>query len=292
MQSVFLFLSLIGSGVFATPIQSQRSYLAQLTLSQSHQNTRIFNGYTSDPIPYMVSIQKKWYGTIWSQHCGATLISADRLLTASHCFDEEEDSEYRAVFGTVENMKPGQEILYAGGVGTTEGTVFHANDNAVVQLPKRVNMDNTTVFPVCLAEKDSYPTDTYSVFGWGYYNCKELSPYLRYSMGKLVERQTCEKLYRQYSVFTSLHVGEGQLCSTFAATDGKGYFDDHADSGGPLVAVVGEDGNHIQIGIVSFGSEIQNEEVQCPDPRVPSVFSKVSAYQDFIKLHAPEAQFC
>ncbi|CAG7719645.1 unnamed protein product, partial [Allacma fusca] len=45
-------------------------------------------------------------------------------------------SEYRAVFGTVENMKPGQEILfsthdvkmnnYAGGVGTTEGTVFHA----------------------------------------------------------------------------------------------------------------------------------------------------------------------
>ncbi|KAH8280500.1 hypothetical protein KR018_008886, partial [Drosophila ironensis] len=224
---------------------------------------------TIGEFPYQVSVQYK------DQHiCGGAIIGERFVLTAAHCFEEPLSSEDYSVRVSSSEHARGGHLLSLRRVITHGGysPQSHDNDLALLILNARLNFTEY-LKPVPLAtESDPPPTaDTrLLVSGWGFQqeDAEAVSPQLRFVEVDLVEATQCRSAYRQVLPVTSR-----MMCAARPGHDSC-----QGDSGGPLVGVQPEGGTARLYGIVSWG-------LGCANPSYPGVYTRVSAFRNWIYAH-------
>nr|XP_005892957.1 PREDICTED: transmembrane protease serine 11D [Bos mutus] len=214
--------------------------------------------------PWQVSLQ--WSS---SHRCGGALISNRWILSAAHCFRSYSDPrQWIATFGT-STISPQQRV------GVTNILIHdnykpetHENDIALVQLDREVTF-NRYIHTVCLPEANQAisPGSTAYVTGWGSqsYSGNTVSD-LNQGRVNIISNTVCNAPAGYNGAVLS-----GMLC---AGLPEGGVDACQGDSGGPLVQ---EDSRQhwFIVGIVSWG-------YQCGLPDKPGVYTRVTAYRDWI----------
>eukprot|EP01134_Creolimax_fragrantissima_P006946 CFRG6946T1 len=233
--------------------------------------SRIIGGFDVDTAPtWTVSLR------INNHFCGGTLIDSTHVLTAAHCVLEIES--------ITQGFLSGDVYAYIGGtkISSTDqwqrSQVIHGMchpnydpesfdwDCCVLTLKDAIDLPVVPLNGIDNANSDFEALEsvgqTTTVFGWGVTNVASgaTSDTLKYVNVPILSSRLCESAYYTY-----------QDARMFCAGDWENGGADSCsgDSGGPVIV----DG--VQVGITSFGSG-------CADARFPGVYSKVSAFADFI----------
>ncbi|XP_051745530.1 chymotrypsin-like protease CTRL-1 [Ctenopharyngodon idella] len=238
-------------------------------------NSRIVGGTnaTAGSWPWQVSIHV--FGL--RHNCGGTLITKDWVLSAAHCFQNTDVSKVVMYFGRLRQSgsNPKETSRTASRIITHPNYDSSAIDNdiALVQLNSSVTFSKY-IKPVCLAAAGSvFDAGTISwVTGWGKLQSgdTQLPNTLQQVMMPIVSNSDCNRAYFGVNRITS-----NMICAGFLNQQEKSICS--GDSGGPVLSRNGS--LWIQSGISSFTSQ------KCEDPKYPSVFTRVSRYQDWIKSY-------
>ncbi|CAD7079084.1 unnamed protein product [Hermetia illucens] len=218
--------------------------------------------------PYIVSLQ-----FLGSHFCGGSIIADKYVLTAAHCLAYPSllvsaVAGLHNVGGTSGSQsrsvsKQTQHSKYGGDVGPY--------DIGIITLSKAFDF-NDKIQPVALPASGVIHSGSATLYGWGSTSTTSTA-----SMPKLL--QTVTKPIIEYSACEA-HLG-GPGASPLADTNictgplTGGISACSGDSGGPLVQ---ENGGKLEIiGVVSWGY------IPCGSVDAPSVYTRVSAYIDWIK---------
>lgn len=235
----------------------------------------VVGGGAADPgqWPFAVAIFRKN-----RLHCGGSVIAPTRVLTAAHCVNRFNLSNFRVIVGrpNLRNRSAGQEIAVASGRVHPDFEQTALHDVAVLDLTQP-----TSVPPVALAT----PAESAAVTGVGSalrvagYGATRpfgtrFSPFLKSTLESVRNDRRCLKAYTR-----DLFAPESMICALGARRKKGGRFKVHTsacagDSGGPLVADTPS--GPIEVGTVSFGGAL------CGLSAAPSVYSRVASSLDFI----------
>jgi secreted trypsin-like serine protease len=261
--------------------------------------SEIINGTTSstDTYPWMGFIADEANG----QYCGASLISSTWVLTAAHCFNNEEGTASDLATGALASVYFGSDtntsqlesdaqvsaiarIIIHPSYDPNEATSANVNDYdiALIELSSAI-----TLTPVALlAPGVETPADVDTlIMGWGTTELDEEGESINSSVFLLearqvtVDRATCNSIYGG-------GITENMICA--GATTDVNSDTCQGDSGGPLLAEVAEN-DWIQIGVVSFGGTENGPN--CADPDAPGVYSNIGSLTGFIQEYVSDAVF-
>lgn len=224
--------------------------------------------------PYMVSLRRAELELIFDQPfhvCGGSILNKDTVLTASHCLYD--------LFGNHLNQ-PGSYFVVAGIIRMWSDISLEQyfvvteifshpgfnlntldNDIAILKVAPDFTFDLPNVQPISFAMTDEFGEgENCSVHGWGtlFWGSSYTPDNLQTVNLPITNFDHCNKTYEG-------NITKNQLCAHEAGKDSCS-----GDSGGPFVC------QNVLVGIVSFGYE-------CAVPDVPGVYTKVSAYNDFIE---------
>ncbi|XP_023587962.1 chymotrypsin-C [Trichechus manatus latirostris] len=222
--------------------------------------------------PWQISLQYFANGTWWHT-CGGTLIANNFVLTAAHCISDS--LIYRVGLGKNNlSVKDEEGSLFVGVdtifVHERWNSFLIRNDIALIKLAKSVELSDT-IQVACLPEKDSVLPQDFPCYvtGWGrLWTDGPIAEELQQGLLLVVKHATCRRLDWWGLLVTNKMVcagGDGVVSAC------------NGDSGGPLNCQA-ENGSWEVHGIVSFGSGRG-----CNIPKKPTVFTRVSAYIDWIK---------
>ncbi|XP_050960188.1 trypsin-1 [Labeo rohita] len=223
--------------------------------------------------PWQVSIHATGLG----HYCGGTLINKDWVLSAANCFEWFSAPHIVMYLGRLsqsgsnsyETNRTASRIIKHPNFNFSNAD----NDIALIQLSSSVTFSDY-IRPVCLAAAGSvFAAGTESwVTGWGFLQNggAQFPDILQEVMIPIVSNSDCNNAYGEIKI----SITNNMICAGLLIQGGKGAC--QGDSGGPMVSRKGS--LWIQSGIVSFGEE-------CADPIFPTVFSRVSQYQDWIKSY-------
>ncbi len=235
----------------------------------------IVGGGRADPAqwPFAVAIFRKGH-----MHCSGSVIGPTKVLTAGHCVDGFNVSNFQVIIGrpTLRNVSVGQSIGVVSGRVHPDFEQTGLHDVAVLNLASPAG-----VTPVALATPDQDAATTWAgarlrVAGYGATNPfgTRLSGFLKATIEKSRADHRCLKTYTR-----DLFAPESMICALGARKKKPGRFKIHTsacsgDSGGPLVADTAA--GPVEVGTVSYGGAL------CGLPAAPTVYSRVSASLDFI----------
>ncbi|XP_074874122.1 chymotrypsin-like elastase family member 2A [Carettochelys insculpta] len=236
--------------------------------------TRVVGGQDARPFswPWQVSLQYKSL-TSWYHTCGGTLIAPNWVVTAGHCISNSRT--YRVYLGKFNlavseegsvAISPQKIIVHEG---WNSNNIAGGNDIALIKLSQSVALSNQ-IQPACLPPANSILDSGVICYvtGWGRLRTNgPLPDKLQQAPLVVVGYNTCS----QPSWWGS-SVKVTMIC---AGGDGE-TSSCNGDSGGPLNCS-GADGRWEVHGVVSFGSSLG-----CNYYRKPSVFTRVSAFNDWI----------
>ncbi|XP_006642065.2 chymotrypsin-like elastase family member 2A [Lepisosteus oculatus] len=234
--------------------------------------TRVVGGEDARPHswPWQISLQytrnNNWYHT-----CGGTLIATNWVLTAAHCISSR--NTYRVVLGkyNLKQEEAGSVAIPAATIIVHEkwNSLFIRNDIALVKLQEHVTLSDT-IMTACLPDAGAIllQDEACYVTGWGrLYTNGPAADTLQQALLPVVDYATC----------TQPDWWGSMVKDTMVCAGGDGVVSGcNGDSGGPLNCQ-GSDGSWEVHGIVSFGSGLG-----CNYPKKPTVFTRVSAYIDWI----------
>ncbi|XP_053853355.1 chymotrypsin-C-like isoform X2 [Vidua macroura] len=221
--------------------------------------------------PWQISLQYRHSGS-WSHFCGGTLIAPQWVLTAAHCISSS--MTYRVALGrqdVSEADEPGSVAMAVEKIIVHEDwdSYYLINDIALVKLAEEVQ-ETDTIRAACLPAADKTLPNNYPCYvtGWGSMRTNgPLADILQQALLPVVDYETCSS----WDWWGDL-VSETMVCA-----GGDGVVSGcNGDSGGPLNCQR-DDGSWEVEGIVSFGSS-----QGCNVKRKPTVFTRVSAYIDWI----------
>ncbi|KAJ4432275.1 hypothetical protein ANN_20893 [Periplaneta americana] len=239
---------------------------------------RIVGGTVTSPhlYPWMVAILNN--GKL---HCGGSIINDRYILTAGHCLNWNSKEELTVIMGMHDRiaMEEGTErsaeieklIVHEA---FTSDYLHDTEDIGLIKLKKPIQY-STAIKPVCLPWPESdYTKRTGMVTGWGR-TAQNGNPsrFLRKAGVKILLQDDCK------NTTVGDHIKDSMLCAYEFDTDAC-----QGDSGGPLVYEM-TPGRVEQIGIVSWG-------IGCARPGIPGIYTKITAYLDWIHHNTQDAVYC
>ncbi|XP_044515459.1 serine protease 55 [Gracilinanus agilis] len=226
----------------------------------------------------MTSLEVPWHVTIHfnkSYVCGGSILSKWWILTASHCFKNENATNFEVRLATADlNSKIGERkrvkkiILHPN-----FNQIFMDHDIALLLLDSPIEYNNEKI-PICLA-KNMMSMKGCWVSGWGSSRPKrKTSTSLQRANLELLDWEDC---YKKVFLLT-----ENMLC----AWDSEGQSDScQGDSGGPLVCHKGNNKKTwYQLGIVSWGEG-------CGRKGKPGMYTAISNYLLWIVMQTRKAGY-
>jgi len=221
--------------------------------------------------PWQVYLQHRKEGSTSSFSCGATILSQDWVLTAAHCvFEDRDPTSYTLTVGdhNVKQDDPYQVLHKVDKIILNPGYNRWSNvhDIALMKVAEPMKFDNPAVGPACLPNKGQNNEGQFCyISGWGF-TMKSKTDFwderLQTVGSKIWQFADCQHHWRVRERY-QMCFGDGNVGGCMG------------DSGGPL-ACERQDGRYAVVGVTSYG------DGECTTPGVPSVWTKVSGYMDFI----------
>ncbi|XP_030647118.1 chymotrypsin-like elastase family member 2A [Chanos chanos] len=236
--------------------------------------TRVVNGVeaTAHSWPWQISLQYERNGQ-WGHTCGGSLIATNWVMTAAHCINT--DLTYRVYVGkhNLLESESGSKAISPEKIIVHEkwNSMFVAqgNDIALIKLAEHVTLSNSIQLG-CIPTAGTILANNYSCYitGWGrIYTGGPISDTLQQALMPVVDHSTCSKWdWWGSTVKTSMVCAGGD--GVVAGCNG--------DSGGPLNCQNSQGVWEVH-GIASFVSGLG-----CNYPKKPTVFTRVSAFNDWI----------
>ncbi|GJQ88432.1 hypothetical protein Trydic_g10012, partial [Trypoxylus dichotomus] len=233
---------------------------------QSQGDGRIIGGRSVSILnyPYQVSVR---YNR--NHYCGGSIIGKHWILTAAHCFEDEEDlskfavrvgSSYRSSGGKIHQINSNDIFVHDDYLSNSTD-----NDAALIYVDDSLLSDDVPTRAVALPKpNEEFPPGVLAkASGWGRTIATEYEKpeQLRAVELPLVSRSECQDIYWNDTISKSM------ICAGYVE-GGKDAC--QGDSGGPLVM------NSIQIGIVSWGEG-------CADVGFVGVYTNVAKIREWIR---------
>ncbi|XP_075977128.1 brachyurin-like [Anticarsia gemmatalis] len=225
--------------------------------------------------PYFAGLLISLLGVSHSSVCGSSLLSANRLVTAAHCWHDGNNQawQFTVILGT--------SFLFSGGTRiATSQVVTHPqwqpstlnNDVAIIYLPTHVTF-STSIQPIALPNAselwNQFVGQWATAAGFGRTSDQQAgaSTIVSHVNIQVITVAQCQ------AIFGLPFVQQSTLCTNGAG--GVGICG--GDSGGPLV--INTNGRLILIGISSF---VARNGCQLG---FPSAFARVTSFNSFINQH-------
>ncbi|XP_050677515.1 collagenase-like [Leptidea sinapis] len=244
---------------------------------EEYFSSRITGGAPANlgQFPYQAGLISDIQGISGQGVCGGSLLSANRVITAAHCWFDGVNRAWRftVVLGSV--------TLFAGGVRVqSTDVVMHSswtpslvrNDIAMIRLPVQLAFTNN-IQPIALPtgsevnEAFTGVTAVASGFGMLGNNINiNNNQFLSHVSLQVISNNVCWLSF-------PLIVQSSNICTSGAG----GTSPCRGDSGGPLALT--RSGRTILLGITSFGSP------QGCESGNPAAFVRVTSYLDFIQAN-------
>ncbi|XP_067014226.1 trypsin-7 [Anabrus simplex] len=263
-----------------------RTYIKRCVCSVNHQyelcipisgelkvarKGRIVGGHNVNigSTPYMLAFE--FSGSL---QCGATIVAPQWAITAAHCFD----GGYLP-FMYIMKIRAATSKLQEGGFlfkvvkviihekyNENAGDYHFQNDIALIKVHKSFSEMSRIIIPAKLPDSNYriYAGTMMTVLGWGF-NKEDgkLTDHLQAVQVPIVSKEECRQILGKEILTPEM------ICAGFPEGDKDAC---QGDSGGPMLL------NHTLIGIVSFGEG-------CGRENLPGVYTRVSAFRDWIDKH-------
>jgi len=234
--------------------------------------------------PWHAALKIKGGANYW---CGATIINNRYVLTAAHCFfdqDGNRNSDEGLVVGVGDHdmTNTNDDVAGATRLIDVEKVKLHESykpkqydwDIAVLKLKVEIDLSkHKQVKPICLPadDKKTYAGVTGIATGWG----------RLYSGGPQPDKLKEVSLpILEPSCWGIQGITERMLCAGYKE-GGKDTC--QGDSGGPLYVV--ENSKYVQVGVTSHGAG-------CANANSPGVYSRVTKYLSWIKTNSADGTYC
>lgn len=270
----FLVLLLVAAICEARPSIDSR---ARPALFQPGFGSFIVGGTEATPGEFPWQLSQQRLGAAWSHSCGASLLSADRALSAAHCVVNTNINILRVIGGLHDRTASNGEISNLSGMSThagyNNGQQTFANDIAILNLETPIFANGDSIGYATLPDDtndNQYTGETCVMSGWGRTSSSNALPnnLMKASIG-VISMDECNT---RMAPVSGANVGPGQIC-LFSSTQNIGSC--NGDSGGPLNC----DDQSIVAGVTSWGISGGGACLQT----YPSVYTRTSYFRQWIR---------